>query len=195
HLGGLALAVPETVRALDAVGMGTILLETVGVGQIEVAVADATDTTVVVVNPGWGDAVQANKAGLLEIADIFVINKADRPGVPEARRELDQMLDLSRLGSWRPPIVATTATTAEGVTELWEQLGRHREHLVAEGALDRRRAERLVEELRQVVVNRMTERGDRLCSSEEFEEVRRAVISHRMDPYDAAEKVMERLAD
>ena len=109
HLGGLAVAVPDAVRVLSAVGVPVVLVETVGVGQQEVAVAAATDTTVVVVNPGWGDAIQANKAGLLEIADLFVINKADRPGARETRRDLELMLDLTQLGDWRPPIVETVA--------------------------------------------------------------------------------------
>ena len=110
HLGGLALAAPEAIRLLDAVGEPWIIVETVGVGQVEVEIAGKADTTVVVVNPGWGDAVQANKAGLMEIADVFVINKADRPGVDETRRDLELMLDLSELGEWRPPIVPTVAT-------------------------------------------------------------------------------------
>src|SRR3954465_11925514 len=97
HLGGLALATPEAVRVLDAVGFTWVMVETVGVGQVEVEIAGAADTTLVVVNPGWGDAVQASKGGLLEIADIFVINKADRPGADEARRDLEHMLDLASL--------------------------------------------------------------------------------------------------
>ncbi|MEZ5141716.1 MAG: methylmalonyl Co-A mutase-associated GTPase MeaB [Acidimicrobiales bacterium] len=125
HLGGLSLAAPEAVRVLDAVGFPFVLLETVGVGQVEVEVAGATDTRVVVVNPGWGDAVQANKAGLMEIADIFVINKADRPGVADTRRDLEQMLELSSPSAWRPPIVATTAASGEGVDELWRVIGDH----------------------------------------------------------------------
>src|SRR3954464_7220159 len=120
HLGGLApppppaprpphppLAAPEAIRLLDAVGRETIIVETVGVGQVEVEIAAKADTTVVVVNPGWGDAVQANKAGLMEVADVFVINKADRPGVDQTRRDLELMLDLSDLGEWRPPIIPT----------------------------------------------------------------------------------------
>src|SRR5205823_326509 len=113
HLGGLALATPEAVRVLDAVGFALVMVETVGVGQVEVEIAGAADTTLVVVNPGWGDAVQAAKAGLLEIADVFVINKADRPGVDEARLDLEHMLDLAAFvpGDWRPPIVAAIAST------------------------------------------------------------------------------------
>ena len=109
HLGGLSLATPQAVRILDAAGKPWIIIETVGVGQVEVEVAGAADTTVVVVNPRWGDGVQANKAGLLEIGDVFVINKADRTGVAETRRDLEQMLDLSALSAWRPPIVPTVA--------------------------------------------------------------------------------------
>ena len=100
-----------------------VIVETVGVGQMEVEIASAADTTVVVVTPGWGDSMQANKAGLLEVADVFVINKADRPGVREARRDLEQMLDLARPGAWRPEIVETTATAGEGVAELWARRG------------------------------------------------------------------------
>src|SRR5205807_2462287 len=145
HLGGLALATPEAVRVLDAAGLPLVLLETVGVGQVEVEVAGEADTTVVVVNPGWGDSVQANKAGLMEIADVFVINKADRPGVADTRRDLEQMLELSATNDgagpgpsaygWEPPIVATVAATGEGVDDLWAELERHRAHLEASGAL------------------------------------------------------------
>ena len=102
HLGGLALATPEAVRVLDAVGHRWVIVETVGVGQVEVEIVGAADTTVVVVNPGWGDAVQANKAGLMEIGDVFVINKADRPGVDDTRRDLEQMLDLSEVVDLAP---------------------------------------------------------------------------------------------
>ena len=116
HLGGLSLATPEAARLLDAIGRPWTLIETVGVGQVEVEIAGKADTTVVVVNPGWGDSVQANKAGLMEIADVFVINKADRKGVDETRRDLEQMLELSDLAvdAWHPPIIAVVATTAEG---------------------------------------------------------------------------------
>ena len=132
HLGGLSLAAPQAIRVLDAVGKPWVLVETVGVGQVEVEIAGEADTTVVVVNPGWGDAVQANKAGLLEIGDVFVINKADRNGVAETQRDLEQMLDLSELGEWRPPIVATVASRNEGMTDLWDAVLAHRAHLEGE---------------------------------------------------------------
>ncbi|HEX8802702.1 MAG TPA: methylmalonyl Co-A mutase-associated GTPase MeaB, partial [Acidimicrobiales bacterium] len=129
HLGGLAVAAPEAVRVLTAAGFPLVLLETVGVGQVEVEVVGHADTTVVVVNPGWGDAVQANKAGLMEIADVFVVNKADRPGADEAVRDLERMLDLAGVSGWRPPVVRTEATSGKGVAELWAALRRHRDHL------------------------------------------------------------------
>ena len=153
HLGGLSLATTEAIRLLDAVGCPWILVETVGVGQVEVEIAGKADTTIVVVNPGWGDAVQANKAGLMEIADIFVINKADRKGADETRRDLEQMLDLSDLAhdAWRPPILQTTATSGEGVEELWNTVAQHREHSTTTGLLQRRRSFRLREELREIV--------------------------------------------
>ena len=139
HLGGLSLATTEAIRLLDAVGCPWILVETVGVGQVEVEIAGKADTTIVVVNPGWGDAVQANKAGLMEIADIFVINKADRKGADETRRDLEQMLDLSDLAhdAWRPPILQTTATSGEGVEELWNTVAQHREHSTTGAVLTR----------------------------------------------------------
>ena len=126
HLGGLALATPRAARVLDAAGKPWIIVETVGVGQVEVDIAGAADTTVVVVNPGWGDGVQANKAGLMEIADLFVVNKADRDGVAETVRDLELMLDLSGHTEWRPKIVTTVATRGEGIDELWDAIGEHR---------------------------------------------------------------------
>ncbi|MDP9274879.1 MAG: methylmalonyl Co-A mutase-associated GTPase MeaB, partial [Chloroflexota bacterium] len=111
HLGGLALATPQAVRVLDAVGKGWIVIETVGVGQVEVEIAGHADSTAVVVNPGWGDSVQAAKAGLLEIADIFVVNKADRPGAADAVRDLAGMLELSGERAWLPPVVQTVGIT------------------------------------------------------------------------------------
>src|SRR5256714_8684883 len=126
HMGGLALASPEAIRALDAAGFPIVLVETVGVGQVEVEIAAEADTTIVVVTPGWGDSVQANKAGLLEMADVFAINKADRGGADETARDLEQMLDLSAPGDWRPPIVRTAASTGDGTDDLWNAVADHR---------------------------------------------------------------------
>src|SRR5438477_4399034 len=117
HLGGLAVATPQSIRVLDAVGKAWVVVETVGVGQVEVEIASQADTTIVVVNPGWGDEVQAAKAGLLEIADIFVVNKADRPGADVTVSDLAGMLDLGSRKRWQPPIVRTIATTGDGLAE------------------------------------------------------------------------------
>ena len=191
HLGGLSLAVPDAVRLLGAAGIGVVIVETVGVGQMEVEIASAADTTVVVVTPGWGDSMQANKAGLLEIADVFVINKADRPGVREARRDLEQMLDLSRPGARRPEIVDTTATAAEGVAELWAAVSRHRDHLRGSGRLTTRRADRMRHELRRVLLARAEVRVEELTAGEEFASAVKALTAGELDPYDAADRLLD----
>ncbi len=190
HLGGLALAVPDAVRVLGAAGLPVVIVETVGVGQMEVEVASAADTTIVVVTPGWGDSMQASKAGLLEVADLFVINKADRQGAREARRDLQQMLDLSPPGSWRPPIVDTVASRGEGVPELWSEISRHRNHLRESGALDRRRADRMAHELRRVLMARSAARIDELAAGEEFASAVKALAAGEVDPYQAADRLM-----
>src|SRR3989475_2311243 len=144
HLGGMALAAPEALRVLDASGKDLILVETVGVGQAEVEVATATDTTLVVVAPGWGDAVQASKAGILEIADIFVVNKADKDGADDAVRDLRNMLRMGPKSDWTPPIVRTSTVTGDGAEELWEAIERHHEYGTRSGELERRRRLRIV---------------------------------------------------
>ena len=192
HLGGLSLATPEAVRLLDALGRKWILVETVGVGQVEVEVAGKADTTVVVVNPGWGDSVQANKAGLMEIADVFVINKADRKGVEETRRDLEQMLDLSDLphDAWRPTIVTTVANTGEGVPELWDAVLEHREYAESSGLLEERRRFRSSEELREIVANRLRERAREICTGDRWDEVTGEVTEQRLDPWSAADEML-----
>lgn len=190
HLGGLALAAPQAVRVMDAAGYPWVLLETVGVGQAEVDVAKAADTTVVVVSPGWGDSVQANKAGLLEIGDVLVVNKADRDGAAQAARDLEQMLDLSELGSWRPPVVKTSATTGQGMDELHDAIGRHRRHQESDGSLETRRRQRLSDEVRRIVVERLRQRAKLLTDGPGFEGLVREVEERRLDPYAAAAKVL-----
>ena len=190
HLGGLSLAVPDAVRLFGAAGIGVVIVETVGVGQMEVEIASAADTTAVVVTPGWGDSMQASKAGLLEVADVFVINKADRPGVREARRDLEQMLDLARPGAWRPEIVDTTATEAEGVSELWSAVARHRAHLLHAGQLTVRRADRLALELRRVLLARTEVHIDELVAGEEFNSSVKALVAGELDPYQAADRLL-----
>ena len=147
--GGLALAALAAVRLLDATGHDLIIVETVGIGQVEVDIARAADTTIVAVSPGWGDAVQANKAGLLEMADIFVVNKADRAGATDARRDLEYMLDLGHRSGWRPPVALTVATTGDGADELFKHTQDHRHHLRESRGEGDRRARHVAEEVRR----------------------------------------------
>ncbi len=189
HLGGLSLAVPDAVRVLGATGSRRVLVETVGVGQMEVEIASAADTTVVVTNPGWGDAMQANKAGLLEVADVFVINKADRAGVRETRRDLEQMLDLGGARDWRPPIVETVATSAQGIAELGEALEAHRAHLGDVGLAARRRANARTQ-LEAVVAAALRERVAARTAGEALEAAVELILEGRADPYGAAETLL-----
>jgi LAO/AO transport system kinase len=191
HLGGLALATPQAVRVLDAVGKAWIVIETVGVGQVEVEIAGHADTTVVVVNPGWGDSVQTAKAGLMEIADVFVVNKADRPGAAETQSDLVGMLELSSRRAWRPPIVRTVATTGDGVDELFDAIAAHRAHLEETGDADARRRARLREELRGLVAAELLERASELCSGPRFEAIVDEVVERTRDPYTAMDELLK----
>jgi LAO/AO transport system kinase len=192
HLGGLSLSTPEAIRMLDAVGRAWILVETVGVGQVEVEIAGKADTTVVVLNPGWGDSVQANKAGLMEIADIFVINKADRKGVEETRRDIEQMLELSDLPheAWRPPIIATVGNTGEGVPALWDAVLEHRQAIETTGELKSRRDFRLREELREIVARRLEQRAREICTGEVWDGLQTQVLDKTLDPWSAADQML-----
>ena len=191
HLGGISLATPEAMRVLDATGKDIVIIETVGVGQAEVEITDACDTTVVVVNPGWGDAVQAAKAGLMEIADVFVVNKADRAGARDAVRELKQMLDMSE-AEWKPPVVETIATKNEGITELWQAIGEHRSYQESNGLLDARRKRRITREIREIVAERYRARVDEQAGAL-LEQLSEQVSERKLDPYAAAERLMEKL--
>ena len=195
HLGGLALAAPEAVRALDAAGYPWVLLETVGVGQVEVEVAGEADTTVVVVNPGWGDGVQAAKAGLMEIADVFVVNKADRPGVAETERDLAGMLELvaPAEGGWEPPVVRTVATTGDGAADVVDAVRRHRRWLEEGGGLQRRRTARTTDELRSILVARLLERVRLVERGDAFERACAAVLAREIDPWTATDDLLELL--
>jgi len=192
HLGGLSLATPAAARLLDAIGRRWILVETVGVGQVEVEIAGKADTTVVVVNPGWGDSVQANKAGLMEIADVFVINKADRKGVEDTRRDLEQMLELSDLAheAWRPPIIPVIATEKKGVDQLWATVVEHRAFIEGNGELQRRREFRLREELREIVARRLEQRARELTTGDKWESLQAAVFHRTLDPWAAADEML-----
>ncbi|HKP18271.1 MAG TPA: methylmalonyl Co-A mutase-associated GTPase MeaB [Gaiellaceae bacterium] len=194
-LGGLAAAAPEAVRVLDAAGFDHVLLETVGVGQIELEVAAVADTTLVVVNPGWGDHVQAAKAGLLEIADVFAVNKADRGGGRETRRMLRDMLRLRRTetGGWEPPIVETSATEGSGIDELLAEVDAHRQWLAAQGELERRRGERLWSEVERLFLLHVADRSRALAPFHGSEELRKQVLAGETEPWAAAELLAERI--
>jgi len=191
HLGGLALATPQAVRVLDAVGKDWIVVETVGVGQVEVEIAGQADTTVVVVNPRWGDAVQAAKAGLMEIADVFVVNKADRPGAAETVADLDGMLELAGEQQWRPPVMCTVATTGEGVSDLWDAIGRHRSFLESSELVTARRHARQASELRAIAAARLQERAAALTCGDRFDALVDDVVARRRDPYGAASVLLD----
>ena len=159
-------------------------------GQVELDVAGATDTTVVVLNPGWGDGVQANKAGLLEVADVFVVNKADRAGAEAAVKDLVAMLELGPRLSWTPPIVQTVATTGEGVDSLWDAVVAHRDHLVETGLLERRRRERLHNEIREIVKAHVLLMAEEYCSGPRFESIVEEQTRGAFDPQRVADQVV-----
>ena len=190
HLGGLSLAVPDALRVLGAAHFRLAFVETVGVGQMEVEIAAAADTTVVVTNPGWGDAMQANKAGLLEVADVFVINKADRAGVRETRRDLEQMLDLGT-HEWRPPIIETTATNAGGVEQLWDALVAHRD-FVRGPNFDAHRRKHLARELDKVLAAMLHAQVTELAHGDSYDAQIDALLAGTTDPYHAAETLLAR---
>ena len=193
HAGGLAVAVPDAVRVLDAAGCDPIIVETVGVGQVEASIAAAADTTVVVVTPGWGDAVQANKAGLLEVADIFVVNKADRPDARGARRDLELMLDLGHRSGWRAPIVLTTATDGEGIDDLWAEIERHTAHLHDSGELARRQCRRHRDEVADWIELGLRDRVKQIIHSESGEAALSRVDRLELSPAAAADMLLASL--
>jgi len=204
HQGGLSLAVPGVVRLLDATGYDPIVIETVGVGQVEVDIAGTADTTVVVATPGMGDSVQANKAGLLELADLFVVNKADRPGAKDVRRDLDLMLDLSHVSGqdqrtgMRPEIIMTTALSGEGAPEMWDAIERHRTAITANGQLEARRVNRDIDEVRNRLMADLESRVDLMLAGQSLAgvaEVLDAVAARSFSPTAAATQLAARIKD
>jgi LAO/AO transport system kinase len=191
HLGGMALAAPEAVRILDAAGYDLVIVETVGVGQAEIDVAAATDTALVVLAPGLGDAVQMAKAGILEVADIFVVNKADRDDAPEVVRGLQQMLHQGAARAWNPPVLLTTATEADGIEALWDAIERHRAWLAGSGALHDKREARIVREVGSLAAARVNlSITDALARDGELVAQLR---DRRIDPYVAATELLRRV--
>jgi LAO/AO transport system kinase len=196
HLGGLSWSTPQAVRVLDAAGCDVILIETVGVGQSEVEVASTADTTVVLLAPGMGDAIQAAKAGILEIGDVYVVNKADRDGADATARELNHMLAMGERrepGDWRPPIVKTVASRGEGVDEVVEALEKHRAWLESTGRLAERRHRRACEEVEAIAVTALRERMGDLHGDQRLDTLADRVLAGETDPYSAADELIEGL--
>ncbi|GAA1939223.1 methylmalonyl Co-A mutase-associated GTPase MeaB [Nocardioides hwasunensis] len=192
HLGGLAWSTPQAVRVLDAAGCDVVVVETVGVGQSEVEVAGLADTTLVLVAPGMGDGIQAAKAGILEIGDVYVVNKADRDGADRTRRELRTMLAMAERhdGVWLPPVVRTVASTGEGIDALLAEVDRHADWLAESGELARRRTLRARREVEAIALAALRERWDQPGRGADLDDLARRVAAGEQDPYSAAEELL-----
>ncbi|MEU8684876.1 methylmalonyl Co-A mutase-associated GTPase MeaB [Streptomyces sp. NPDC048611] len=198
HLGGLAWAAPQAIRVLDAAGCDVVLVETVGVGQSEVEIASQADTSVVLLAPGMGDGIQAAKAGILEIGDVYVVNKADRDGADATARELNHMLGLGEsraAGDWRPPIVKTVAARGEGVDEVVEALEKHRAWMEERGVLTERRRSRAAHEVETIAVTALRERIGDLRGDRRLGALAERIVSGETDPYRAADELVEGLTN
>jgi len=192
HLGGLAASTPQAIRVLDAAGFELIIIETVGVGQAEVAVASLADSVVVLVAPGMGDAIQAAKAGILEVADLFVVNKADKPDTQQVVRDLRNMIALADRGpgDWKPPILTTVAMTGEGIGELVTRLEAHWSWLNSTGELARRRQGRAREEITALAFAALRGR----LAADRVDALARQVADGTLDPFQAAEELLSQRA-
>ncbi|SEC80024.1 LAO/AO transport system kinase [Nocardioides exalbidus] len=192
HLGGLAWSTPQAVRVLDAAGCDVVVVETVGVGQSEVEVAGLADTTLVLVAPGMGDGIQAAKAGILEIGDVYAVNKADREGAERTRRELRTMLSMGERseGSWRAPVLPTVASTGDGIEELLAEVDRHAGWLADSGELARRRTARARREVEAIALAALRERWD-ADDQVGLDRLAGRVAAGELDPYGAADVLLD----
>ncbi|WP_370287632.1 methylmalonyl Co-A mutase-associated GTPase MeaB [Nocardioides sp.] len=192
HLGGLAWTTPQALRVLDAAGFDVVLVETVGVGQSEVEVAGQADTTIVLLAPGMGDGIQAAKAGILEIGDLYVVNKSDRDGADRVRRDLRAMLGLAerRDDAWRPPVLGTAASTGAGVPDVVDAIEQHGEWLRTSGELHRRRVRRAREEIETLALTALRRRWGSVDDGDRLDELAAAVVAGTEDPYTAAERLL-----
>jgi LAO/AO transport system kinase len=197
HLGGLAWSTPQALRVLDAAGCDVVLVETVGVGQSEVDIAGLADTTLVLLAPGMGDGIQAAKAGILEVGDIYVVNKADRDGADQVRRDLRTMLALADRDDtdWKPPIVKTMAQTGQGVDEVVAKVEAHRDWMQSSGELERRRVRRARGEIEAIAVTALRERWGDVHARTELDELAERVAAGDTDPYAAADSLLESFTD
>ena len=192
HLGGLSLATPQALRVLDAAGFDVVLVETVGVGQAEIEIASLADSALVVVAPGLGDSIQAAKAGILEIADVFVVNKSDRPGAQEVVRDLRTMLAMASYAAadWKPPIVSATASTGAGIDDLTAAIDQHRHWLADGGRLVERRRARAREEISAIALAELRQRMGGLPGESALDELALRVSAGELDPYSAADELI-----
>jgi LAO/AO transport system kinase len=192
HLGGLATATPQAVRVLEGAGCDIVLVETVGVGQAEVEVASLADTTLVLLAPGMGDAIQAVKAGILEVADVFVVNKADRDGADATYRDIQGMIGLAprEAGSWRPPVVRAVAAKGEGIDDVLAAIDKHRDWLGAHDELRRRREARAAAEVEAIALATLRARMGSLREGTALPSLAAAVASGELDPYAAARELL-----
>jgi LAO/AO transport system kinase len=196
QLGGLSAAVPQALRVLDAAACDIILVETVGVGQAEVEIASLADTTLLVLAPGLGDGIQAAKAGIIEIADIFVVNKADRDGADQVARDLRYMQSLGgqqEPGAWRPPIVKTVAARGEGVDRVLEAVEKHRAWMAEHGELARRRRARAAAEIEAIALGTVKRRFGQVHGSAVLDAAAARVVAGDVDPFTAAEQLVATL--
>ncbi len=195
HLGGLAWTTPQALRVLDAAGCDVILIETVGVGQSEVEIAGLADTTLVLLAPGMGDGIQAAKAGILEIGDLYVVNKADREGADTLRRDLRSMLALAEHveGAWKPPIIKTIASKGEGLDEVVTEIDRHQAWLEASGELASRRIRRARDEIEAIALTALRARWGDVHGRSELDDLAAAVAAGRSDPYTAADALLDEI--
>ncbi len=193
HLGGLSWSTPQALRVLDAAGCEVVVIETVGVGQSEVEIAGLADTTLVLIAPGMGDGIQAAKAGILEIGDVYVVNKADRDGAEAVRRDLRTMIALADRpeDGWRPPIVLTVAQTGQGVDEVVERIEAHRGWMESTGELRRRRVRRARDEVEAIAVTSLRRRWGDVHRRTELDELAEQVADGKSDPYTAADSLLE----
>ncbi|MCJ0871577.1 methylmalonyl Co-A mutase-associated GTPase MeaB [Streptomyces sp. AP-93] len=198
HLGGLAWSAPQAIRVLDAAGCEVILVETVGVGQSEVEIAAQADTSVVLLAPGMGDGIQAAKAGILEIGDVYVVNKADRDGADATARELNHMLSLGESrgkGDWRPPIVKTVAARGTGIDELVEALEKHRAWMDERGVLAQRRTARAAREVETIAITALRARLADVHGDTHLEALAGRVAAGELDPYAASDALLATLTE
>jgi LAO/AO transport system kinase len=197
QLGGLSAAIPQALRVLDAAHCDIVLVETVGVGQAEVEIASLADTTLLVLAPGFGDGIQAAKAGIIEIADVFVVNKADRDGADQVARDLRYMQSLggrhSDAGAWRPPIVKTVAARGEGVDKVIEAIEKHRAWMDEHGELARRRQARAAAEIEAIAIGTVKQRFADVHGSAALDAAAARVVGGATDPYTAADELVARL--